>query len=51
MEEKNAFELLANWRREAKRAELSQTEIDRVFALATSGDYQHLVATLKANKL
>jgi len=49
MKQENAFVLLAQWRRKAKMmpAVYSKEKIEAVMEEAMSGDYKHLVATLK----
>ena len=42
----NAFSLLGYFRREARRADWSNEEIEKVTKEATSGDYDHLLQTL-----
>ena len=42
----NAFFLLGAWRKQARRDGWSSEDIDKVINEATSGDYNHLVATL-----
>ena len=46
----NAFELLASYRRKARRSGKSPEEIKRVLDLAKSGDYKHLKQVLKDNE-
>lgn len=41
----NAFNILGSCRRAMKHAELSETEINEFTKEATSGDYNHLLAT------
>ena len=45
----NAFFLLGAWRKQARRDGWSSEDIDKVINEATSGDYNHLVATLAAH--
>lgn len=47
----NAFELIARWHTKAKRlpAIYTKEKIKKIIEEATSGDYNHLVATLKNN--
>ena len=45
----NAFALLGTFKREARRAGYSTSQIDKVIEEATSGDYDHLLQTLIAN--
>jgi hypothetical protein len=42
----NAFSLLGAYSKEARRQGLAKEEIDKVIGEATSGDYNHLLATL-----
>lgn len=42
----NAFSLMAQFKRQARREEWTKEEIDKVLAECRSGDYDHLVATL-----
>ena len=51
MKNENAYQLLANWRAKAKRmpAVYSPERIKEVLDEAQSGDYKHLVETLKKN--
>lgn len=41
----NAFSIIARVRREMRRAKISSDEIDAFIKEATSGDYDHLLAT------
>lgn len=41
----NAFNILGIYRRAMKRARLPESEIEAFTAEATSGDYNHLLAT------
>lgn len=43
---RNAFALLGYFRKEAKKNGWSAEEIKKIQDKATSGDYQHLLATL-----
>lgn len=43
----NAFNLLANFRKQARREGWTKKEIDKVTEKATEGDYDNLVATLQ----
>jgi hypothetical protein len=47
----NAYILLAQWRKKAKKmpAVYSKEKIEEVLKEAMSGDYKHLVETLKKN--
>lgn len=45
----NAYSLMGAFSRQAEREGWSKAEIDAVLDEATSGDYQHLVATLAAH--
>ena len=45
----NAFFLVGGWRKQARRDGWSSEDIDKVVDEATSGDYNHLVATLAAH--
>lgn len=51
MKQENAFLLLAQWRAKAKRmpAVYSDKKIAEVLKEAQSGDYEHLIETLKNN--
>ena len=51
MKQENAYVLLARWRMKAKKmpAVYSKEKIEEVLHEAMSGDYEHLVATLKNN--
>ena len=42
----NAFNLLAGFKKQAKKENWSSNEIEQVLAEAIAGDYNHLVATL-----
>ena len=42
----NAFALMGAWRRQAKREEWTEEEIEAVIAEATSSDYNHLLSVL-----
>lgn len=42
----NAFVLIGGWRQQARREGWSSADIDKVVNEATSGDYDHLIATL-----
>lgn len=50
MENQNAFELLAFWRKRAKKLGKTPEEIKRVVDEATSGDYEHLKKVLRDNE-
>ena len=41
----NAFAILGNCQRQARRAGVPKTDIDAFLAEATSGDYDHLLQT------
>jgi hypothetical protein len=43
----NAFALLSRFQREARKAGWSSEEVARVVREATSGDYDHLLKTLR----
>jgi hypothetical protein len=43
----NAFALLSNFQREARKAGWDSEEVARVVREATSGDYDHLLRTLR----
>ncbi|NCO62714.1 MAG: hypothetical protein COW66_13090 [Flavobacteriaceae bacterium CG18_big_fil_WC_8_21_14_2_50_34_36] len=43
----NAFMIMGVFRKEAKKEGWSQDEIDAVLKEAKSGDYNHLLATIK----
>ena len=45
----NAFEILANYRRQARKAGVPAETIAAVIVTATSGDYDHLCATIFEN--
>jgi hypothetical protein len=45
----NAFSLLGAFSNAAKRQGWDHDEVDKVFDEATSGDYDHLIATLAAH--
>ena len=45
----NAFVLIGGWRQQARREGWSSAGIDKVVNEATSGDYDHLIATLAAH--
>lgn len=49
MKQENAFVLLAQWRAKAKKmpAVYTKEKIEEVLKEATSGDYEHLVETLR----
>lgn len=51
MKQENAFVLLGRWSAKAKRLPFvySKEKIEAVLKEATSGDYKHLVETLKKN--
>lgn len=51
MQNENAFILLAQWKQRAKKmpAVYSKEKIEQVLKEATSGDYKHLVETLRKN--
>ena len=51
MKNENAYQLLANWRAKAKKmpAVYSKEKIQEILDEAQSGDYQHLIKTLKEN--
>lgn len=49
MAQENAFVLLGQWAKQAKRNGLSKEKIDEVIKEATSGEYEHLVETLAKN--
>ena len=48
-EDGNAFALMAKFRRGALRAGWTEEEIEEVIDDATSGDYDHLLATLTSH--
>lgn len=48
-EDGNAFSILARWRRAARGAGWTSEAIEEVLAKATSGDYNHLLATIMEN--
>jgi uncharacterized membrane-anchored protein len=43
----NAFALMGAWRRQAKREDWTEEEIEAVMTEATSSDYNHLLSTLE----
>ena len=43
----NAFMIMGVFRRQAKREDWTQEEIDLVLTEAKSGDYNHLLATIE----
>lgn len=44
---RNAYEILADFRKRAKRAGVSITKIDEVIKHAMQGDYKHLVKVIQ----
>ena len=50
MQNENAFILLANWRKQARRSGKTPEEIKKVLDDAMLGDYQHLLKVLADNK-
>ena len=42
----NAFSLMGAWKQQARREKWTSEEIDAVLKEATSGDYNHLLATI-----
>ena len=42
----NAFSLMGAWKQQARREKWTSEEIEEVLKEATSGDYDHLLATI-----
>lgn len=47
----NAYALLAQFKRDARKADLKPEYIEKVIKEATSGDYDHLVEVLDAENI
>ena len=47
-EKGNAYFIMGDWERQAKKADWSQDDIDTIMALAMSGDYERLRAVFAA---
>ena len=46
-EGENAFSILGQYQRLAKEQGIAPSLVSKVFSLATSGDYQHLLAVIR----